>query len=481
MRIILPNLDEVQPWLKWPILPVGEPENQQEGSLRFIGGANATPPMLVNALKGGPGSGFHGHAGRPGERGGSQKERGAATPPTQAEIDRQNEDQQDYLASQRYESDPVVRAWLGGTMAEDEGHAAALRLAERAPLFKNRVVTGLQSIGLSYDDANLFIRSWANSANEGYVAQMIQKAAADEFGTPYHAYQQGLLNQANAEWERDWQRQIDYVNLFEEVDAETAEILKTQALRDLPFPDLAKKRFAELFPDGLRTDVGSKPSVSDVVAIQKHIEQGVRQLRAEQEALTRTALRSIYTNTQKDLAEQGIDELILYRGFAAEQSSADLGDTLNITSNALSSWSADLGVANSFARSGAAGLVFAIKVKADRVFSTPRTGFGCLGEWEFVLLGNDADSATVANIFDEGKKRERSTKSKEFTMQIIQLDDSDANADWIKLANPEATAFDRAIHAKLASTAEWPQVDTDSAEEWPDVSDDLVDDTVAEA
>lgn len=66
-------------------------------------------------------------------------------------------------------------------------------------------------------------------------------------------------------------------------------------------------------------------------------------------------------------------------------------------------------------------------------------------------------------------------------MQIIQLDDSDANADWIKLANPEATAFDRAIHAKLASTAEWPQVDTDSAEEWPDVSDDLVDDTVAEA
>ena len=39
--------------------------------MHFLIGPGATLADIVEAVKGGEGSGFHGHAGRPGERGGS--------------------------------------------------------------------------------------------------------------------------------------------------------------------------------------------------------------------------------------------------------------------------------------------------------------------------------------------------------------------------------------------------------------------------
>ena len=158
-------------------------------------------------------------------------------------------------------------------------------------------------------------------------------------------------------------------------------------------------------------------------------------------------------------------------------------------------------MADRFDKPGRAGQTFAIKVSADRVFSTPRTGFGCLNEWEFVVLGHTADRASVITVYEDGKKRS-SVKSKEFAMKIINLDDSDVNADWIKLVNPEATARDRALHAKLAgeadtseadtsetdwpepetaSTEDWPEVEADSEEDWPEPETDAEDDAEDEA
>lgn len=66
--LVLPNLDEVQPWLK---VDVDAQPKSEKSSLLFWVGSNFTAQALVDALKGGPGSGFHGHAGRPGEVGGS--------------------------------------------------------------------------------------------------------------------------------------------------------------------------------------------------------------------------------------------------------------------------------------------------------------------------------------------------------------------------------------------------------------------------
>jgi len=432
----------------------------------------------VSAEKGGPGSGFHGHAGRPGERGGSAPRSSA---PTLGEIEAQGASHSDAIDAMNYDADPVVRAWLGGDVGlPDESQYSTLRMGDRTIHFKDKIVTELSAdIGIRYADANAFIKSWADSSNQGYGAQLIQRTAAEVFDTPYSDWQQSLWEQENRLWERDFNDKLDYLNLFDEIDADSARHLKTQALDGLPFPHLARERFEELFPTGLALPL-KRRSVDEVVAERNRIEAGVRQVRDEQADVVKRALRSIYDRTQRDLQEQGIEDVILYRGFGGEQAAVDLGDEIAVTFNALSSWSADHAVADSFAKTGRAGQTFAIKVSADRVFSTPRTGFGCLNEWEFVVLGHTADRASVITVYEDGKKRS-SVKSKEFAMKIINLDDSDVNADWIKLVNPEATARDRALHAKLAgeadtSEADWPEPKTDSAEDWPDVEADGAED-----
>ena len=445
------------------------------------------PPLLGilagSAEKGGPGSGFHGHAGRPGERGGSAPRSSA---PTLGEIEAQGASHRDAIDALNYDADPVVRAWLGGDVGlPDESQYSTLRMGDRTIHFKDKIVTELSAdIGIRYADANAFIKSWADSSNQGYGAQLIQRTAAEVFDAPYSDWQQSLWEQENRLWERDFNDKLDYLNLFDEIDADSARHLKTQALDGLPFPHLARERFEELFPTGLALPL-KRRSVDEVVAERNRIEAGVRQLREEQADVVKRALRSIYDRTQRDLQEQGIEDVILYRGFGGEQAAVDLGDEIAVTFNALSSWSADHAVADSFAKTGRAGQTFAIKVSADRVFSTPRTGFGCLNEWEFVVLGHTADRASVITVYEDGKKRS-SVKSKEFAMKIINLDDSDVNADWIKLVNPEATARDRALHAKLAgeadtseadtSEADWPEPETDSAEDWPDVEADGAED-----
>lgn len=50
----------------------------------FLASKETTAPELVTSLKGGPGSGFHGHAGRPGKRGGSSSDGSGAEAPLSA-------------------------------------------------------------------------------------------------------------------------------------------------------------------------------------------------------------------------------------------------------------------------------------------------------------------------------------------------------------------------------------------------------------
>ncbi|HNT76866.1 MAG TPA: hypothetical protein PKH77_17790 [Anaerolineae bacterium] len=360
----------------------------------------------IKSIKGGEGSGFHGHAGRPGQRGGSAPAGSSPTVAAHDEIKTAIERHHDQLASENYETDPVIRAWLGGDVGiEYESEFRFQRLEERTPYFKNVSVSALTEIGISYNDANGFIKSWAESSNQGYMAQLIQRTASELFDAPYSDWQQSLWEQENRRWDRDFNAQIEYLNFFDEIDSETAERLREQALSGLPFPDLARARFDEIFPDGLEMPLKQR-SISDVVKEQKRIETGVRQLRNEQTAIVAKALRSIYDRTQSDLKKQGIEEVILYRGFGAKQSAFDLGDEIEVTSNALSSWSADDRTAKSFAMTAkGGGTAIAIKVNAARVFSTPRTGFGCLNEWEFVLLGQSSDRATIIAFQEDGKLR----------------------------------------------------------------------------
>jgi len=123
-------------------------------------------------------------------------------------------------------------------------------------------------------------------------------------------------------------------------------------------------------------------------------------------------LRATYAETQDTL--RGVDSLVLTRGFGTEdrpgvvagtpvERGADggvvsNGVTAEVTSNPLSSWSTDFRVAQSFAvqssldkggvlKEGVYPAVAVNVVPADRIFSLPSTGPGCLSESELVVLG----------------------------------------------------------------------------------------------
>jgi carbonic anhydrase/acetyltransferase-like protein (isoleucine patch superfamily) len=91
-------------------------------------------------------------------------------------------------------------------------------------------------------------------------------------------------------------------------------------------------------------------------------------------------VRATYENTQKQLKEAGVEELILYRGVKH-----NLGvDTKEVQLNPMSSFTTNFHIAASFAGMGP---VMAIKVKAKDIFSTYSSGSGCRDESEVVVLG----------------------------------------------------------------------------------------------
>lgn len=103
-------------------------------------------------------------------------------------------------------------------------------------------------------------------------------------------------------------------------------------------------------------------------------------------------LKAMYEQTQADLKNRGVTEITLYRGIDLNSTSMfKPGEAIKLESNALESWSASPKVARSFGN-----LVIKAVVPADKILSTARTGFGCLNEAEFLIIGGKNDMALVA-------------------------------------------------------------------------------------
>ncbi len=110
----------------------------------------------------------------------------------------------------------------------------------------------------------------------------------------------------------------------------------------------------------------------------------------------RDLVRSMYDQTQTLLREKGFkpgDKIRLRRGGAFSSSVAgnlSKGDTVPIVGNAMESWSISERVATTFAfgASGDVAVVFEMDVPVEQIISTARTGFGCLTEGEFLVMGS---------------------------------------------------------------------------------------------
>lgn len=351
-------------------------------------------------IKGGPGSGNHGHDGIPGHQGGSKPKRGRSL----NRIRRDTDDSAD-LAEQKKVFDylnngddwqvkqPIDQDTLLYAHEPPEGRAEALKDSVAKALAKD--------LGVSESLASDFIHDWAVTSNGFHLASLThQRLAAERFGSTFTEWQQGRLFEA-ASW-RKQKIKMFAENMFasgEALDAnEVIDKFQTSmrkwedlSLMGSTYPFESKMLEELAYGDSL----GTMRSADEFIAFLKGTEE-------KSLDLTRKAIESVYRRTQQDLAANGITSLTLYRGltmpYEGEAASYSIGKTILATSNALSSWSASEHVSDTmFAkvetgkrRQTSMGVVQVVDIPASRVYASPRTGHGCLADWEFILIGSEA-------------------------------------------------------------------------------------------
>lgn len=107
--------------------------------------------------------------------------------------------------------------------------------------------------------------------------------------------------------------------------------------------------------------------------------------------------RSSYAATQDYFAERGTTHVEMYRGIAADpvHTIGEHGMEMSVGINPVSSWSTDRSTAEDFAiseyesRGNVDSFVLSANVPVENIVTTPMTGAGCLGEYEFLVHDDD--------------------------------------------------------------------------------------------
>jgi len=189
---------------------------------------------------------------------------------------------------------------------------------------------------------------------------------------------------------------------------------------------IANELFGDQMPDGAVMNHLLLPR--DLVPIADKV--------AGNEAI-RAVVQAQYDATQTYLREQGIEQLTLARGVALtdaqdrafEQQGVTVGQAVegDVRLQPLSSFTTNLRIANTFANDAGDGMVLVTTVAARDVFSFPRTGNGCLGEREVVVLGGTRP-ARIALAAPSATRFEEAFKAR----LVLDVDAELKNADWPK-------------------------------------------------
>lgn len=354
--------------------------------------------VLGEVVKGGPGSGNHGHAGRPGERGGSTPKGTMRLPKLKlAPNDGKRVDVIRMLlgkGGEFYQDDPILKDML--TYATNRGEltpdvlekigkdaATGFYLEKQASRLKDKVVTTLaEKAGLTYGEANEFVKQWAYSSNDNDMRSLgIQEVAADLFGAPL----------------TDWQNsRIDEV---QGVALKTMQSLIDERIGMVPAHNLVLNTLFDVATD--KAEPLYLWQREELLNIVKGIEQGDIHIDSPYDALRlldqsataaktkiRKAVEAMYQTTQDRLKELGVSEVRGYRG-AVLTGDFESGKAQMFQTSPLTSWSLDTSVARDFAEPTTyePGVITTAIIPAERIFSYPATGNGCLTEFEIVAIG----------------------------------------------------------------------------------------------
>jgi len=225
--------------------------------------------------------------------------------------------------------------------------------------WKDTVVRRLsEKIKVHYDSVNRAIKTWAKTSNKTYMSARLQQVAAKTFP--------GVQTTT---WQDDW---------YSKLSRQAAEVAGREGALEYvaAFEKYDVALTGELSEDALAA--GFK-NIDDANA---------------------AFLRAMYEETQELLREEGIDYVVAYRGATVPK---ELGPELTegsatpVKLNAMSSWSLSEQIAEQFAVMDKAadelGVVYEALIPRERIIATPFTGFGCLREYELVVLGGDFNDA----------------------------------------------------------------------------------------
>lgn len=341
--------------------------------------------MVLIVEKGGPGSGYFGHAGRPGKRGGSAPKDASLSGNSLVELGETNSNviskdkaqkiqdnlsafnrsyslednnkygkiQDDLYASmidKKLEKGLLPRNW------KDSGNSSR-------GMLKNQIVTSVSDESeVSYDVVNAIIKQWAHSANDNQALSLtIQEAVSEEFGVELS----------------DWQKEkIKVSGTYQTARSNWADTIIKQdhpsVIGTDDYPAMHKK-YSDVYDNLFAKEQGA--SIAD-------------------KTITRKVLRTIYNQTQRRFAEIGYkpdDMVTLFRGIGINPiaysdnkipSYKQIGKKYSYKANAIDSWSVSPFVARNFGSQ-----VIGVKVPVKNIFSTCMTGQGCLSEGEIIAFG----------------------------------------------------------------------------------------------
>jgi SPP1 gp7 family putative phage head morphogenesis protein len=215
---------------------------------------------------------------------------------------------------------------------------------------------------IPYQNINDFIKQWAKTSNDSsYASLHVQEVASKVFNSPMSKWQKAKYTKIK----KVRQKLMESVNNGVH-----------------PGSDVLSAGI-DIFDDFRY--VNNVPVVS--------YNEGVAAVFKTSDEAIEAVLKAMYAHTQEELQSSGIKEIVVFRGKKTTQKELDAlkalevpaksGADVPVTGNALESWSAKEITAKNFGDT-----IFTMRIPAERVVGTCKTGFGCTFEAEFVVTGN---------------------------------------------------------------------------------------------
>lgn len=344
--------------------------------------------------------------------------------------------------------------------------------------------------GLDEESVAAFVAQWAISSNDTSMQSLaIQAAAAEEFGIELSDYQREKIAalepvRDRLEEAQEFGREIfvraldengviteDDVGMFKDVvcgglheyaDGNIPDYEIQEGLRSIAdyMYDLSEGLIGKSGSEAMRIidqKITRRASgFYPIPLVEGDFATGADYIKANMTA-ARKMLRAMHDISQERFASLGIKEVIVCRGVCMPDGVLKPG-MISHRGNAMESWTTNLKIAEFFGNYSDTGESFILvsRVPVSRVLSTAATGFGCLSEFEYVLLGGQGDqSRCYALEYDEieGHKLnalDLSSVALSSKADSPPVDLADAvNDDWLKKADPEQAEKEREIFNKF--------------------------------